>query len=111
MIYIFFQHVAFDRKILSCIQLCNELVSVPCALVSVVLVLRIPIRTIIVIFIIGVPLVALWLYVDTRSEQQKKMISDTTAQPRTCLIRKHEEAKICFHGVCYLRILGDLGVK
>ena len=93
------------------IQLCNELVSVPCALVSVVLVLRIPIRTIIVIFIVGVPLVALWLYVDTRSKQQKKMISDTTAQPRTCLICKHEEAKICFHGVCYLRIWGDLGVK
>ena len=36
-------------------------------------VLRIPIRTIIVFFIIGVPLVALWLYVDAKSKQQKKI--------------------------------------
>jgi membrane protein implicated in regulation of membrane protease activity len=39
-------------------------------------VLGIPIRTIIVFFIIGIPLVALWEYVDGRSKQQKKITTD-----------------------------------
>jgi hypothetical protein len=42
-------------------------------------VLRIPIRTIFVFFIIGAPLVALSLYVDAKSKQQKKITSKTTA--------------------------------
>ncbi len=62
--------------------------------------LRIPIRTIVVFFIIGVPLVALWLYVDAKSKQQKKMISDTTTQVCICSICKHEEAKSCFREKC-----------
>ena len=60
-------------------------------------VLRIPIRTIIVFFIIGVPLVALWLYVDAKSKQQKKI--DST-QVCICSICKHEEAKSCFRERC-----------
>ncbi|MFY9796242.1 MAG: hypothetical protein WB988_15000 [Candidatus Nitrosopolaris sp.] len=63
-------------------------------------VLRIPIRTIIVFFIIGVPLVALWLYVDAKSKQQKKMTTDITTQVCICSICKHEEAKSCFREKC-----------
>ena len=63
-------------------------------------VLRIPIRTIIVFFIIGVPLVALWLYVDAKSKQQKKITSTVTTQPCICSICKHEEAKSCFQENC-----------
>jgi hypothetical protein len=62
-------------------------------------VLRIPIRTIIVFFIIGVPLVALWMYVDAKSKQQKK-ITTVTTQPCICSICKHEEAKSCFQENC-----------
>ena len=65
-------------------------------------VLRIPIQTIIVFFIIGVPLVALWLYVDAKSKQQKKINTDTsiTTQVCICSICKHEEAKTCFQENC-----------
>jgi hypothetical protein len=61
-------------------------------------VLTILIRTIIVFFIIGVPLVALWLYVDANSKHQKKINTDTsiTTQVCICSICKHEEAKTCF---------------
>jgi hypothetical protein len=48
-------------------------------------VLRIPIRTIIVFFIIGVPLVALWLYVDAKSKQQKKITTDTSTTTQVCI--------------------------
>ena len=65
-------------------------------------VLRIPIRTIIVFFIIGVPLVALWLYVDARSKQQKKISSETTTTTQVCIcsICKHDEARACFQENC-----------
>jgi hypothetical protein len=65
-------------------------------------VLRIPIRTIIVFFIIGVPLVALWLYVDARSKQQKNIGSGTTATTQVCIcsICKHDQAKTCFEENC-----------
>ena len=65
-------------------------------------VLRIPIRTIIVFFIIGVPLVALWLYVDARSKQQKKISSETTTATQVCIcsICKHDEAQACFQENC-----------
>jgi Flp pilus assembly protein TadB len=63
-------------------------------------VLRIPIRTIIVFFIIGVPLVALWLYVDAKSKQQKKITTTVITQPCICSICKHEEAKRPFQENC-----------
>ena len=64
--------------------------------------LRIPIRTIIVFFIIGVPLVALWLYVDAKSKQQKKINTDTSVTTQVCIcsICKHEEAKTYFQENC-----------
>src|SRR5712691_10520431 len=65
-------------------------------------VLRIPVRTIIVFFIIGVPLVALWLYVDAKSKQPKKITTDTSTTTQVCIcsICKHEEAKTCFQENC-----------
>lgn len=62
-------------------------------------VLRIPARTIIIFFIIGIPLVALWLYVDARSKQQKR-IDVITTQACICSICKHEEGKICLQQKC-----------
>lgn len=61
--------------------------------------LRIPIRTIIVFFIVGVPVVALWLYVDARSKQQKRVAVIST-QACICPICKHEEAKVCLQQKC-----------
>jgi len=71
-------------------------------------VLRIPIRTILVFFIIGVPLVALWLYVDAKSKQQKK-ITNVTTQPCICSICKHEDAKTCLqeNSACCLMTKGN----
>ncbi len=64
-------------------------------------VLRISIRTIIVFFIIGIPLVALWLYVDAKSKQKKITTTATaTIQPCICSICKHEEAKSCYQENC-----------
>ena len=63
------------------------------------LVLRIPVRTIIVFFIIGVPVIALWLYVEARAKQQSR-IDVITAQPCICSICKHEEAKSCLQQKC-----------
>jgi hypothetical protein len=62
-------------------------------------ILRIPTRTIIIFFIIGTSLVALWLYVDTRSNQQKR-ISAIATQTCICSICKHEEAKMCLQQKC-----------
>jgi hypothetical protein len=67
-------------------------------------VLRIPIRTIIVFFITGVPLGALWLYFDAKSKQQKK-ITTVTTQPCICSICKHEDAKSCFQENCAVVVL------
>ena len=62
-------------------------------------VLRIPIRTIIVFFIIGVPLVALWLYVDVKSKQQKT-VDVIVREACICSICKHKEAKLCLQQKC-----------
>lgn len=62
-------------------------------------VLRIPIRTIIIFFAIGLPLVALWLYVDVKSKEKKRIDSITT-QACICSICKHEEARICMQQKC-----------
>ena len=62
-------------------------------------VLRIPIRTIVIFLIIGVSVVTLWLYVDTRSNQQKK-ISAIAGQTCICSICKHEEAGVCLQQKC-----------
>jgi hypothetical protein len=67
-------------------------------------VFRVPIRTIIVFFAIGFPLVALWLYVDVKSKQQKR-IDVITNEVCICSICKHEEAKACLQQKCACCIL------
>jgi hypothetical protein len=62
-------------------------------------VLHIPVRTVIIFFIIGFPLVLLWLYVDTKSKQQTTL-STITKQVCICQICKHEEAKLCLERRC-----------
>jgi hypothetical protein len=62
-------------------------------------VLRIPIRTIIVFFSIGLPLVALWLYVDVKSKQQKT-VDVIVREACICSICKHKEAKLCLQQKC-----------
>ena len=80
-------------------------------------VLRIPIRTIGIFFVLGIPLILLWLYVGNRSKQQQlqqqqkngKTISDPSSnnnlvqyQQRscTCPICKHEQAGVCLNQKC-----------
>lgn len=72
-------------------------------------VLRIPIRTIIIFFILGLAVVTLWLYVDRRSSQQKK-ISSITHQLCVCPICKHEEVDLCIQQkcACCLIMKGDI---
>lgn len=62
-------------------------------------VLRIPLRTIIIFFAIGLPLVALWLYVDVKSKQQKN-VDVIMMQACICSICKHKEAKLCLQQKC-----------
>ena len=74
-------------------------------------VLRVPIRTIGIFFVLGIPLILLWLYVDDKSKQQQqqqkngKKISNSGnllqhQQPCICSICKHEEANICLNQKC-----------
>ena len=62
-------------------------------------VLRIPIRTIIIFLLIGIPVVALWLYVDQKSKQQNRIFAITT-QACICSICKHEQASACVTQKC-----------
>jgi hypothetical protein len=66
-------------------------------------VLRIPERTIIVFFALGLPVVLLWLYVDKKSKRQKKeidAITDLRTRPCVCSICKHEKAANCVNQKC-----------
>ena len=62
-------------------------------------VLRVPVRTILIFFAIGVPLTALWLYVDEKSKQQKR-VNIISKQGCICQIFKHEQAKVCLEQKC-----------
>jgi hypothetical protein len=62
-------------------------------------VLRVPIRTILVFFAIGIPLIVLWLYAEEKSKQQKR-VSSITKQACICSICKHENARICLQQKC-----------
>jgi hypothetical protein len=76
-------------------------------------VLRIPIRTIGIFFVLGIPLILLWLYADDKSKQQRqqqqngKIISNSSSdliqhqqQPCICSICKHEQAGVCLNQKC-----------
>ena len=62
-------------------------------------VFRIPIRTIIIFFAIGIPLILLWLYADWKSTQQRR-INTITKQACICSICKHQQAKVCLQQKC-----------
>jgi hypothetical protein len=62
-------------------------------------VLRVPVRTILIFFAIGVPLIILWLYADEKSKQQKR-INKITNQRCICSICKHDQAKVCLDQKC-----------
>lgn len=62
-------------------------------------VLRVPVRTILIFFAIGVPLIVLWLYADEKSKQQKR-VNKISKQGCICSICKHEQAKVCLDQKC-----------
>ena len=62
-------------------------------------VLRVPVRTILIFFAIGVPLTALWLYADEKSKQQKR-VNIISKQGCICSICKHKHAKVCLEQKC-----------
>ena len=81
-------------------------------------ILRIPVRTISIFFVLGIPLILLWLYVDVKSKQpqQKKKIDNSInihqqqqQQLCKCSICKHEQAGICLNQkcACCLMMKGD----
>ena len=77
-------------------------------------VLRVPIRTIGVFFVIGIPLILLWLYVDDKSKQQQKGRINNSSnlqhqQLCICPICKHEQVGICLNQkcACCLMMKGD----
>ena len=75
-------------------------------------VLRIPVRTITIFFVLGIPLILLWLYVDEKSKpQQRKKINDSINLEQQCIcpICNHEQAGICLNQkcACCLNMGGD----
>ncbi len=72
-------------------------------------VIRVPVRTIAVIFAIGIPLILMWLYVDERSKYEQKrrnMKANTVNREEQqldackCSICKHEQAQVCVEKKC-----------
>ena len=59
------------------------------------------IRVSLIFIVIGLSLIALWLYLDIRKEKrQKKRAYLNTTQACICLICNHKEAKICLQQKC-----------
>jgi len=64
-------------------------------------VFHIPVRTIAIFVGIGLGVVALWLYSDARSQQQKRLDAMvSSSEGCICAICKHEEAKVCLQKKC-----------
>jgi hypothetical protein len=66
-------------------------------------VLRVPVRTMLIFFAIGIPVVFLWLYADERSRKEKKEIEELNKiqeQPCICSVCKHEQAAVCMDKKC-----------
>jgi hypothetical protein len=77
-------------------------------------VLRIPIRTIGIFFVLGIPLILLWLYAGDKSKQQQqqkgKIINNSISSDNNlvqhqqqlciCAICKHEQARVCLDQKC-----------
>lgn len=52
-----------------------------------------------IFFIIGLPLVLLWLYADQKTKDQRKR-TDANVEACACPICKHDEAGICLQQKC-----------
>jgi hypothetical protein len=78
-------------------------------------VFRIPIRTIGIFFVLGIPLILLWLYAGDKSKQQRQQKEKITSDPSSsdnnnlvqhqqqiciCSICKHEQAGVCLNQKC-----------
>jgi hypothetical protein len=66
-------------------------------------VLKVPVRTMLIFFAIGIPVVFLWLYSDERSRREKKEIEQLGTiqqQPCICQVCKHEQAAVCINEKC-----------
>ena len=68
------------------------------------------IRVFLIFIVIGLSLIALWLYLDIRKEKQKKGVYFNTTHACICPICKHKETKICLQQkcVCCLIMKGDV---
>lgn len=67
------------------------------------LVLRVPVRTMLIFFAIGIPVVFLWLYADDRSRREKKeaeQLGKIQKQRCVCSVCKHEQAVVCMNQKC-----------
>ncbi|MFL6453901.1 MAG: hypothetical protein ACJ71L_07875 [Nitrososphaeraceae archaeon] len=79
-------------------------------------VFRIPIRTLGIFFVLGIPLILLWLYAGDKSKQQRQQKEKITSDPSSsdnnnnlvqheqqsciCSICKHEQAGVCLNQKC-----------
>jgi hypothetical protein len=67
------------------------------------IVIRVPVRTIIIFFSIGIPLTLLWMYVDDKSSRQKKeyeFFTNLQKQSCICSVCKHDNAGVCISEKC-----------
>ncbi|MGA9927317.1 MAG: hypothetical protein WBP96_01825, partial [Nitrososphaeraceae archaeon] len=63
-------------------------------------VLRIPVRTIMIFFALGIPVILLWLYVDQKSRRQQNEIDGLDKlqdQACICPVCEHEQAAVCMN--------------
>ena len=58
------------------------------------------IRVFLIFIVIGLSLIALWLYFDIKKDRQKNGIYVNTTQACICPIYKHKETKICLEHIC-----------
>jgi hypothetical protein len=69
-------------------------------------ILGVPVRTMIIFFAIGIPVVFLWLYADERSRKEKKEMEEMEElgkiqqQQCICSVCKHEQAAVCLDQKC-----------
>jgi hypothetical protein len=66
-------------------------------------VVRVPVRTIIIFFAIGIPVIFLWLYIDLKSKREKEEIDALNRleqQGCICAVCKHSQATDCINQKC-----------
>lgn len=68
------------------------------------------IRVFLIFIVIGLSLIALWLYLDIKKDRQKNGIYVNTTQACICPICKHKETKICLEQICVCCLIMKEGV-